>query len=229
MAGTLEVVLFLLFAIAAALCVSVVFWWERRRREALAAAAARLGLNFEPMPDQELARRHQRLAAMSRGTRPHAHNLLHGTYKGREVRCFDYRFTVQQGKNRHTETHGIILTPVPAGFPRLEIAPETVLHKLADVVGMGDIDFESDEFSRRFWVASQDRRFAYDLIHPRMMEFLLEVGPSLWEIRDGVLCHWQRKAHKPAEIEPALERVVRFLDLVPEYLLKDARAQEGRP
>ena len=51
-----------------------------------------------------------------------------------------------------------------------------------------DIDFESDEFSRKFYVQSSDRKFAYDVLHPRMMEFLLQTTPPMIDVEGGALC-----------------------------------------
>ena len=39
--------------------------------------------------------------------------------------------------------------------------------------GHDDIDFESAEFSRNFYVKSSDRKWAFDILHARAMEFLL--------------------------------------------------------
>ncbi|MEZ5191462.1 MAG: DUF3137 domain-containing protein [Nocardioides sp.] len=36
-----------------------------------------------------------------------------------------------------------------------------------------DIELESEDFNRAFTVTCSDRKFASDVLHPRMMEFLL--------------------------------------------------------
>ena len=47
------------------------------------------------------------------------------------------------------------------------------MDKIAGALGFHDINFESSEFSRKFHIKCADKKFAYDVIHPRMMEFLL--------------------------------------------------------
>ena len=49
------------------------------------------------------------------------------------------------------------------------------------------IEFESIEFNRRFFVSSPNRRWAYDVIHPRTMEFLLGSPPIAIEFGQGTV------------------------------------------
>lgn len=225
----LGVFVFIAFGALMIAAIALGFWLQHKRREAFRALATRLGLAYEPRPRDNLARRHRSLDACSGGSNPRTLNLLTGTYKGRQMTCFDFLATVQRGKQTSNITRGVMLTPVPPNFPRVSIVPEHFGHKLIDALGMEDIDFESTEFSDAYWVTSKDRRFAYDLVHPRMMEFLLDARKTRWEIRDGLLCHWHEGALKPAQIEAGLDRLVRFLDNVPRHLLSDAAARAGGP
>ena len=105
----------------------------------------------------------------------------------------DYRYTVthQTGKNRSTKTYRLsyLIIGMPyESVPKLLVRSENFFDKIAGFVGFDDIDFESVEFSRKFHVSSSDKRFAYDLIDPRMMEFLMQSpGPAL-DMESGWLC-----------------------------------------
>ncbi|NOL40278.1 hypothetical protein HPO96_08485 [Kribbella sandramycini] len=46
------------------------------------------------------------------------------------------------------------------------------------------ISFESEDFNRQFGIFAQDKKFAYDVIHPRQMEFLMANPPSSFQIVD---------------------------------------------
>lgn len=63
------------------------------------------------------------------------------------------------------------------GTPYLFLRKENTGDKIIGGIGFDDIDFESEEFSRKFWVKSDEKKYAYDVIHPGMMEFLLR-GPT---------------------------------------------------
>ena len=59
-------------------------------------------------------------------------------------------------------------------FPKVTIGPQNLSARLAAAFGVGgEIKFESAEFSQRFCVQSADRKFAYDVCSPQMMDYLL--------------------------------------------------------
>ena len=55
----------------------------------------------------------------------------------------------------------------------LTIDREGFFTRLADAIGLDDIEFELQEFNDAFNVKAKDRKFANDLIDQRMMRFLL--------------------------------------------------------
>ncbi|HEX2021923.1 MAG TPA: hypothetical protein VHH36_04375 [Candidatus Thermoplasmatota archaeon] len=220
MAADLLPLLFFLLVGAAVVALSI--WLAARRRKALVAVAQSLGLSFDPRA-RGLDPGERRLEALSPGSHPRVANEMRGAFKGRQVRCFDFAYTVQSGKNKTTRHRGVAICEVPRSWPRVCIVPETVGHKIADALGADDIDFESQEFSDRFWVRGDDARFAYDVIDPRMMEYLMEPGVTRWEIREGRLAVWQDRHFRPEEIAPALDRLVGFVERVPAHV----RAREA--
>lgn len=216
-------VLFPLFVLGMVALVVYAFHRAKKRREAIAALAQRLGLQHDPSHrrlDPEL----RALEALSSGSNPRVRNELRGAYKGLQVRCFDFHYEVRQGKNRTTLTRGVAMCDVPRAWPRLLVVPENVGHKLMDALGADDIDFESQAFSDAYWVRSDDARFAYAVIDPRMMDHLMSPRGQRWEIRDGRLCTWtDRGTWSADEIPLALDRLAAFLERVPAHV----RAQEG--
>lgn len=208
--------LLILLAAATFLVIAVVAHMKRRKE--LEEAARDLGLEFVPDPGR-FDRALRAFDAMGAGSNPRWGDMLRGAYRGRPVRCFDFRYSVQQGKSRTTQHVGVILVEVPRHWPRVSVTPETFLHKAADALGMDDLDFESQEFSDRYWVRAEDARFAYALLHPRALELLLEPGVERIEIRDGLMCLWKPGRFGAKELRPALERASRLLDLAPSFLL----------
>ncbi len=98
---------------------------------------------------------------------------------------------------------------------------------MASAFGFSDIDFESAEFSQKFYVQSRDKRFAYDLLHPNMLEFLLAASPPGVHIERGYLCISDgRSTWGPAVFTSLLPWVTHFLELWPEHL--SAKLQENR-
>ena len=108
-----------------------------------------------------------------RGHGKKASNVLVGEEGGREAVAFDYQYTTGSGKNRTTYYHQAVVLGLPINAARLRTRSENIFDRVASWVGWDDIDFESDEFSRRYHVKCDDRRFAYDVLHARLIEYLL--------------------------------------------------------
>ena len=212
-------ILFVILAVlAAAAIASILAIASRRRRQALEAVAVRLGLRFDPRSDPSVHRRFAH-SVFDRGRSRKAYNNILGVLNvaGHAVRVHmaDYRYVTGHGKQRRTHRLGFAAFELPfVGTPDLLIRREHLGDKLLAGLGFDDIDFESEEFSRRFLVKSQDQRYAYDVIHPGMMEFLLsEPTPQVEVVRDVCLVlegrgtwHPETFAKAPAWFEAFLER-----------------------
>jgi hypothetical protein len=211
------------------------------RRAALAALATELGMSFDPGERRDFDAQYRHFELFRRGHTRRAYNTLSGTFNigGRPFPGFlgDYRYSVttSDGKSTTTTTYHVsyIIMHTPfADLPTLLVRPEGLFDKIAGAVGFDDIDFESEQFSRAFYVKSSDKRFAYDVITARMMEFLLERrGPAI-DLASGAVCVIDgTRRWSPEEFRDRLAFVQRFFELWPEHLLSglDARrAETGR-
>ena len=164
-------------ALAAALIVFGILR-ARRRREAMARLAAELGFEYYPDDPWSLEDKYAMFELFGRGHSRGASNVICGEVDGRAVVAFDYRYTTGSGKNKSTHSYQALVMGLPIVAAGLRMRTETVFDRLASWVGWDDIDFESDEFSRRYHVASEDRRFAYDIFHARLIEYLLACGQA---------------------------------------------------
>jgi len=203
---------------------------EKKRREALTALAADLGLRFDPSQDSSHDDEYAQFEIFRRGHSRVAKNTLTGTVELFERACrlvmgdFRYKVTSGSGKNRSTTTYNFsyLIVHPPWQTPPLLIRPEGVWDKLKGAFGFDDIDFESDEFSRKFYVQSSDRKFAYDVLHPRMMELLLAIRPPMIDIEGGALClSGGHRRWEPDQFEGAIDTVRQFCEHWPRHLIKE--------
>jgi hypothetical protein len=201
---------------------------HRARLAAMQALADELGFTFDPGEDHDHDDEYAQFAIFVRGHSRRAFATLRGAMElfGRRCRVvagdFSYKETSGSGKNRSTSTHtfSYVIVHPPWPSPSLVVRPEGILDKLKGAFGFDDIDFESEAFSRAFWVQSDDKRFAYDVLHPRMMEFLLEERPPMLEIEHGVLCLADgSRRWSPEQFRGHLDFVARFCELWPRHLL----------
>jgi len=217
-----------LLAVVLGLVAYGAFIGTRKRREALSGVADRLGLSFDPAKDHTVDRDYGH-TGFDKGRARKGYNNIFGTMTlaGHtiRVRMGDYQYTTGHGKNQHTHRISYATFQLPwVGTPKLLIRRENIGDKIAGGLGFDDIDFESEEFSRAFWVKSNNKRFAYDVIHPQMMEFLLRGPTPHAEIVHDVCLvmeGWGR--WNPDTFEGAPGWFEAFLEKWPEHLTHELR------
>ncbi len=220
----------LVIGILAVVCFIGYLAWlaEKKRRDALTALAGRLGWQFDPAHDKDHDDQYAHFEIFRRGHGRAAYNTLIGDLKVNGRSClvkmgdFTYKVTTHTGKSTSTTTYrfSYVILHLPfANVPDLLIRREGMFDKLAGAFGFDDIDFESAEFSRKFHVKSPDKKFAYDVIHARMMEFLLVGEAAAIDIERGRCCVSDgQKRWEPQQFEDELAWLQAFLNLWPEHV-----------
>jgi hypothetical protein len=105
-----------------------------------------------------------------------------------------------------------------AGFPDLMIFHQSLGSRLAEAFGGEQLAFESAEFSHAFRVRTLDKKFAYDVCHPQMMEYLLANQDLIIEIRETGLAILFEDWLRPEKLEANLLRLIEIRRLLPDYL-----------
>mgnify|MGYP005812060301 CR=1 FL=1 len=108
------------------------------------------------------------------GTKRRTEDVLYGNYAGLACQHATYRFDYDMGGNHSVEqVFTVTVAKLEVPLARLDLVPEDgVSRALGSVVG-ADIDLESAAFNRTWRLVSDDRRYAVDVVDPRMMEHLL--------------------------------------------------------
>lgn len=205
---------------------------ERQRLAALAAWASASGFTFSPQDPWNLDGRYNGIADIGKGHARYAFEVLTRTdpvpaaifryhFKTWETRTVtrNGRTTVQRYEETHWRRYLIVELGVP--FPQLFLRGEGMLDRIAGFVGFDDIDFESEEFSKRYFCKSQDRQFAYAVIHPQMMEWMM--GRQFeGELRQGLLVmDLTPVAHTAAACADAWASAAGFINRIPPFVWQD--------
>jgi hypothetical protein len=213
----------LFFVIVALVILTVViFGWytaNQRRKELLAWAQSK-GLQFTSEKYYDFDDRFPAFSCLQQGSSRYAYNVITGQLAGREFLGFDYHYTTGSGKNRQDHHFSAIILQSPILLKPLFIRPENFLDKITEFAGFNDIDFESAEFSRKFYVKSPDKRWAYDIIHPRMMEFLLTSPVFTIQFDLTYIMFSRNSTFSINDYESAVSVVEGMLERLPEYLVK---------
>lgn len=185
--------------------------------------ASQLGFIYERYDRSDRAYRNYNLELFQRSHDSEAYNIITGDKFGNRIELFDYLYTINvTGPETYKETHkcSICLIITKHNFKNLLIRPEDLSDKIASAVGFQDINFESKEFNRRFRIQASDKKFAYDIIHPQMIEFLLsKKGVPYIEMRDNLLMFYAECEIKPAQYISLFNFAWDFYLKIPQYIL----------
>jgi hypothetical protein len=226
---------FLFFILAAAVIVVLAILGHqqaKKRRMALEAWAASRGLSFDPSNDRQMDDRYPEFKCLRRGGNRYASNVMQGRAAERPVCAFDYHYetnSTDSKGNSTTEHHHFSAVIVETGLPLkpLLIRKEGFFDKVGEFLGFDDIDFESTEFSRQFYVKSPDRRWAFDVIHQETMEFLLASPRFSLEFQGSDAIAYRDRTFKPEDFEAALAVIEGVLQRLPESLVREMKQRGG--
>jgi len=201
---------------------------QKKRSLEMAAEVKRYGLKMDKALDRRMSRTHRFLRKV-KGSRRYALNIISGRYQGHSVTVFEYHYqhyfrckSYEFSKYIEHNYLSFYVLDLEKDFPVLTVKEEkpasAILARIADALGRGDIDFESHEFSERYDVRGNDKKFAYDFCNTQMMEYLLEKTSVPIEVEDNALAIYHPVALLPWEIEHKLEHLLNIRQRMPEYL-----------
>jgi hypothetical protein len=193
---------------------------RRKRALDLQILATRLKFDdFNPNRDEGFALDWGFLSRLAQGQDRYAFNILRGMYHEQSLFVFDYHYQTGSGKSREEHYSTLLMLVCKEVFPQVSIGPESLRSKIAAAFGVGnDIKFESAEFSRTFCVRSPDKKFAYDVCNPQMIEYLL-MNPGLQvEIQGPALLLVFEPQLPIGQVESNLQRLIEIRSRLPEYL-----------
>jgi hypothetical protein len=213
----------LIFAAFLAIAVAVVvfsYLAAKKRREEMATYAVAHGWRFEA--EQPLLVERFAGPPFGLGFGRRAFNVLYGSHEGRDLVSFDYEYKTQStnGKQTTTTVHRFSVLALSMGIsmPPLSVDPENFLDRFVGRLTGNDIDLESEDFNRAFTVSCPDRKFASDVLHPQMMEYLLQHRQVGWRFEQDSMLTVTQGQRTPAQIDATIEVMDDITDLVPEFV-----------
>ena len=214
-------VLVVLGMVAVVVVFVVGLWLQKKRHERFGAWALANGWTY--------AESEPGLTSMSSGQpfgsgrARRATEVLRGTFESRPVVSFSYAWTTGSGKNRTTHHAHVVALSLPAYLPTVEVTPEGLGAKLAKLVGVQDIQFESDDFNRAYRVAAGDERTGHAIVHPRLMERLLRADAfdSAWRIDGTSILSWETGTTDLDRLASRLGLLAAVVDSIPRHVWLD--------
>jgi hypothetical protein len=209
---------FIIFLVVGVMAAALIFGHlqAKKRREMLASWANASGLKFEARKQRNFDDAFP-VPCFRRGGSRYAYNLCSGERSGYAVVAGDYHYVTGSGKNKQTHTFSFFLFQPAFPLRNFALRPEHVFDKLSAAFGFDDIDFESAAFSKAFHVKCEDRKWAYDALHPRTMELLLRQHDIQLQADGRGLVVMNGKIWQIPQFEHYASAVVQFLDAIPNH------------
>jgi hypothetical protein len=150
-------------------------WMRSKRLHELPGVAARARLQFSELDRFNSAA--VPFPLFRKGEGRQIKNVMWRDAPG-HPRVFDYGYyTVYRDKSGTTHERwrwfACALVQHNGRWPELLLTRERLVDRVAQSLGVNDVELESEEFNRTFVVQCEDPKFATDLLDPQMMEFLL--------------------------------------------------------
>lgn len=201
-----------------------------KRRKELMAFAHSNGLTFDPGRDQGMNERFAQFDCLRQGSNRYAYNRMAGQWNGRQLLAFDYHYETYSHDSkghRRTNHHHFSAVILESSVPLepLLIRAEGFFDKVKEFFGFDDIDFESAEFSRQFYVKAANRKWAYDVIHARTIELLLASPRFTIQFGPRQAIAWRSGTFGTQEFSAATALVQGILDRLPDYVVKQQMDQ----
>ena len=157
----------------------------------------------------------------------HQEGVLRGSYGG--MRCASFTVVVEadelDARRRGPDlrqTFQVTLAELPVTLPRLDIVPENLYHRTAQALGAMDVEVESHAFNERWRVTAHERKYAHDVVDPRMIARLLEhdaLGLAI-RIDGGAVMVWQQGRQGTATLARRLGVVTGVARRIPAHVLR---------
>ncbi|MGC3966503.1 MAG: hypothetical protein QM775_03785 [Pirellulales bacterium] len=207
------------------------YWGYKQNQKRLAALrewAAAQGFSFVETEDWDTENRFADFDCFKQGSRRYGYNFLQGRYRDFPATAFEYHYeTYSKDKDGKQETHHHYFSAVilETGLPLkpLWIRPEGFFDRIGEFLGFDDIDFESAEFSRKFHVSAQDRRWAFDVLHQQAMEYLLTAPRLTLEMQHGRIMARGDGCFDAVGYEGAMETATKLIEMLPNSVRRELR------
>lgn len=220
--STLVYGLFIL--IAALIVVSILYRRSRsRRRERVTAEfAAERGWQYQHQVPREFLHTLPSAYPFSGGDNQGAYDLI----TGGELMSFGFYFwtrtTSADDSSSRVDFH-VVALPLPAPLPQVQIST-----KRGALRQGGALRFESAAFNSAWLVYSEHPQAAYDLLHPRMLEWL-QARSGNYLVQDERIYYWRQGPQEPAAVEEIAVDLRAFVDLIPAHVWQKAQGEYPRP
>jgi len=179
--------------------------YEKKRTEALELIAKSLGFSFSKSGREKTKLSHENFELFSMGDKRKIKNEIWGNNNKNKVSIFGYSYRTGSSEENSSTSNQTVLSIEDSelNLPKFELKPENAFHKIGQVFGYQDIDFESfPVFSNKYLLRGSDEVKIRELFTPAVIKYFEKNQNIHIEAQGNTLIFYKpSKRSKPDEIE----------------------------
>ncbi len=210
-------------AVIVGLIVLVVRYDKKRRERRIQWAAAR-GWRYRPS-GRDLLDRWQ-CPPFGHGSARSITSVFSGIFRGRDAVSMSYKYTDRPGNGSTRHLH-VVALQLPALLPALQLVPDRMA--VADAKPAEGQGLDTGAFGEVWRVEGAEERFVDDVLHPQMVERLLQPDAiGRWiSIAGRDILVAAREGQDVEMIDPYLTLLWEIADLIPRHVWARAGYDPG--
>ena len=194
---------------------------QKKRAEQLQRFARAKGLTYEKRNDAWAQMDWGHPFGVGRAQK--ARHVMTGHLSGRPVVTFAHEYTTGSGDDRRTVHTMVTAIQIPRAFPKLEVGLEGVTGRFARKLGFKDVELESEAFNRKYKIQCDNRKFAYDVLHPRFMEWMTAIDSNGFTIAGPYVVIHRSGRLKEHEIDSNFGYISAVIEHMPGFVWANSR------
>ncbi|MBL4884174.1 MAG: hypothetical protein JKY95_06525 [Planctomycetaceae bacterium] len=178
--------------------------YEKARTAQFQDVADELGLQFDPDGNSAVQGSIGQLQLFNQGHSKSTKNMLSGQNQDVDIAIFGYQYTTGTGKNSNTYSQSVIsFQSSNLSLPKFELRPERIFHKIGQMFGYQDIDFDSHPgFSKQYILRAPDEAAVREFFTEDILDFFESQKGISIEASDNQLIYYRAsKRIKPEDVK----------------------------
>jgi hypothetical protein len=202
-------IIFFIAVIPLAILVAVIFYRnEQKRTESIESAAKTLGFTFDKNTVHTCAIDSLPFKVFTTGHSKRIKNVMEQNGNDLSIAHFDYSYSIGSGKNKTSYDQTVTVFQSPKlNLPSFFMGPESFFHRIGDVFGFKDIDFDEEpEFSKCYLLKGSDEVAIRSFFDFSLLRFFKgKPGLSIETGNNSLVVYNKSKRIKPDQVTAVLK------------------------
>jgi hypothetical protein len=203
------------------LCRLVLRHYQNRQKSKSTAKWAKAhNLFHEPHRDEKIDHQLREFTCLCGGSPGYAANRVLGRHREWNFQAFYYHRCKYRMRDEPTDTSSAVLIYSTCPLEHLLIIPRVYTHFQDDLFGSKSLNFESHAFSEKYYVRAENRKWAYDVLHPRAIDFLMSRPPCVIEFGRFSVIAYRTGVWEPDTWLTDADTLIGLLEMLPDYVTR---------